>query len=490
MSVSLSKKHIRNILRPLHWRRAVSRHPVSSQNPLLLGHLMVSAVLNGGLLSDKGLRFFARHLHQQRGPSNYQIDDYVLFFWEWEDQRRWFPDPLTKLLFQALPRTREFPDVSDETLEKYIFREIKVFLELSGIPKQILPKSFFDFLSTSWALFSLELPLIVVKYLTERPRTYFLPASRQVKWEEVFGLIIKELHPNDPLHFELSQEGSPFRPLIYELGRFMGQEAPVPSVEFFPFGHFCNLLLYLKTHTDFLPLKKILRSENEALIERLALKKVFKHYQRRFVSRKPLDDFLFSPWLEKAVKAFVFLSMKAKIPQDILKSKLSFLLSEEEMNRLESLAIKLPHFPSRHEAVVMLNWTLTNLARLQHEAPEILSDGLKILEKNYVRSRHLAIFKDYGQADEVIRYWQFLRALGFKKKEIEFINYDLAQRSRYRARWKKELGLNWNVKIVPKPSPNPKSKATRKWLGIRPLKIKGRSAGFEAAIAFFPLLQV
>jgi integrase len=109
------------------------------------------------------------------------------------------------------------------------------------------------------------------------------------------------------------------------------------------------------------------------------------------------------------------------------------------------------------------------LRQLADTNPALVQSALRLCAHHLWSREDLVLFhhpdKDPLQAKT---YLEFLISLGLSRNDIWLVSYDQGDRSRWRARWKKELGPNQYHPFEKRNAPNKASEAARSWLGIAP----------------------
>ncbi len=109
------------------------------------------------------------------------------------------------------------------------------------------------------------------------------------------------------------------------------------------------------------------------------------------------------------------------------------------------------------------------LASLWSEDPHLVQAALDSYIHRVWRTRSLVVWHDPLEAGETKKFFDFLLQLGLNRKDIQWVSFDDAIRSRPLAEWKRELHLSHYDSIVKDSAPNRKVSTTERWLAIEPM---------------------
>jgi len=103
------------------------------------------------------------------------------------------------------------------------------------------------------------------------------------------------------------------------------------------------------------------------------------------------------------------------------------------------------------------------------QSPQLCATVFDYYLKNAWNTRNELIFKDPDEPEYAKQFLQFLKALGLKSNEVNFVSFDNSKRSRPLAKWKSQLGISWRISISKSRPPNKQNALSANWLGIKPV---------------------
>lgn len=168
-----------------HWKERLDRSiraDITLNDQEQLGRLLLSAIINGGLLNSSLLEAVLESLDKPISTFNGRA--YLELNVQWLGRqsvefRRWFLDPVTETLIvrNLVPIGPVSKPTAKTRSTQRMFSWIKKFIRKSGVEKQKLPKHMKELLDLASLYFELRLPPIVVNYNKRKQLSYSLPDS-------------------------------------------------------------------------------------------------------------------------------------------------------------------------------------------------------------------------------------------------------------------------------------------------------------------------
>ena len=150
-----------------------------------LGRILLSAVLNGGLISTHLMAGLHKALQQPDCIQLLNRQSYIRISASWlghEDVevRNWYPDPVTEALIlrRTLTNEKDFDAKGQQsTATKYLFGNIKALLRRTGIKSKQQPRTMTELLDSTALYLELRIPPFVAQYLKRKHLSHSLRAS-------------------------------------------------------------------------------------------------------------------------------------------------------------------------------------------------------------------------------------------------------------------------------------------------------------------------
>lgn len=204
------------------WIETVSIRHVDSN--LILGALLVSAALNGGLVDSTVLQQFFKGVSQRL--TVLQERAYLDLQLPWRgteglERRRWFPDAVTELIFLQLRVEALDNVVQKKTPAKALWPFIRLWFKRCGEIND-LPKNFSDFIRASKALTYHELPVCVAAFMA---RGHISHSLRPEVWQRLNSVFSASDAPGDSAQYSVDGDK-----------RFKLDEAAGANLETFEWG--------------------------------------------------------------------------------------------------------------------------------------------------------------------------------------------------------------------------------------------------------------
>jgi len=157
---------------------------------LLIGRILASAVLWGGLLCRKYLEALFGFLSRWPENAEYVREHkrvYLVYFDDAGNCRRWIPDPITTLLITEL-KPQLLEQVAEFTARKSIDRSVLAYFEAIIPDPASRPRSLFDFIDSCLLYFQLRLPPCLTQYAAGKLPS---PSPNPATWARMIG---REVH--------------------------------------------------------------------------------------------------------------------------------------------------------------------------------------------------------------------------------------------------------------------------------------------------------
>jgi integrase len=138
-----------------------------------------------------------------------------------------------------------------------------------------------------------------------------------------------------------------------------------------------------------------------------------------------------------------------------------------QKDQLSRLACPVAPHTERDKAIV--EKIVPNLQTLIKEKPEFCWEVFQYFLENTWQTRNEIIFKDPENSAQALKFIIFLDGLGIKKSELQFVSYDVSNRSANLAIWKEKLGLSSRHHVKKISPPRKDNLSAKKWLGIKPV---------------------
>jgi len=157
-------------------------------NDALLGRLILSAMINSGLLNKQLIFAFMKSLKSPlkifQGKAFYDLSP----SWSGHEDiefRRWFPHNLTEILIWNIQKELWISDYTSEKMSgSKIKRLVSKFLKEAGVEKDFQPNTVFELFDAVSVSADLFMPAFLVDYAK---RKYFSHSLRQSAWDRMAG---------------------------------------------------------------------------------------------------------------------------------------------------------------------------------------------------------------------------------------------------------------------------------------------------------------
>ncbi|HIM96345.1 MAG TPA: site-specific integrase [Gammaproteobacteria bacterium] len=145
------------------------------------GQLLLSAIVAGGILRSDLLSAFVRAWYRPVSITNGLMSMDLSLQWQHNieiEYRRWFPDPLTELLFirYVSEIDSQWPK-TNKAINQKVFECIKAFWKAYPTPGLAMPKKLKHFFDIAEIHFALHLTPFICKYLKHEYRSHSLKSS-------------------------------------------------------------------------------------------------------------------------------------------------------------------------------------------------------------------------------------------------------------------------------------------------------------------------
>lgn len=135
----------------------------------------------------------------------------------------------------------------------------------------------------------------------------------------------------------------------------------------------------------------------------------------------------------------------------------------------KNLRLACPVAPHMQQDIEIVNMLAPKIIDAIKTDPDLCRKVFAFYVKNAWKTRNELVFKDKVDLDNAKQFIEFMSLLGIKKSSLQFISFDISQRSSNLAKWRADLGLTTRDHVKKAKPPREESKNAKKWFGIKPI---------------------